>query len=448
MKKVTAIAIALMMISVEAGTGKRTMVLGDSITHLGYWEYYLQLFETLRNPGSDARYYNAGYCGGSLVTGMDNLKYELDRVRPGRAFVMFGMNDVHWWEYDASPVLSQQRRAAADGLAVRYEENYAKLINEFVAAGVTDLVLLTPTPFDEYSDLHKASRRRFVNEYGLANLSKIVRQLAVTRGVEVIDLNRFMAEAYRRYPKMGLSGDHIHPSKSGHLMMAAECLRTLSKDDPVAEVTLDATGAVIRVENARVTNVVALDDRLGFDYLPRSLPFPDCPEYREVMEINPDFQRYNREVLVVVGLSDGEWELRTEGRALGTYSAERLNRGVNLAELDTPCRRVSAQAMKAMLLLHDFDVPRRNRVCARIKYKSFGIPLNDTNALKTKIDEYLAGLKSRNAPEYDKEKATAEDVLEAAGRDAEINKEEEKLYSELAAIRPVCCRIELKMHKR
>ena len=76
----TAICAALLTAVASAGTndiqrGERVMVLGDSITHLGYWTQYLQLFENLRHPDSGTRYhcfhangYGADYYGFKSAT--------------------------------------------------------------------------------------------------------------------------------------------------------------------------------------------------------------------------------------------------------------------------------------------------------------------------------------------------------------------------------------------
>lgn len=150
---------SLPVFGIEPGTeSRRVICLGDSITHGGYCEYYLQLFECLRHPGSVKRYFNAGYSGGTLETGLANLAYEIDRVKPDCAFVMFGMNDVGWTQYGTNDVLSAQERAAADRRESDYRARWTKLIAAFRSQGVTNIVLVTPTPYDEYSTSVKAVR--------------------------------------------------------------------------------------------------------------------------------------------------------------------------------------------------------------------------------------------------------------------------------------------------
>ena len=406
----------------------RVMCLGDSITHFGYCEYYLQLFENLRHPGSTVRYVNAGYSGGTVGTGLNRLPLETDRIRPDRAFVMFGMNDVRWTDYVTNAVMSAERRQAADKALATYRADLPKLVDRILASGVRDLTLVTPTPYDEYSTV-LGPRRKFVNEYGLSLAAESVRRLAAEKGLKVVDLHAALSDACRANPEKKLcGGDSVHPGKTGHLLMASVYWRTLGDDRPVAAVTLDASGTVIRVENAEVSDVSATASALAFDYTPGALPFPDCPEYGEVKAINPDFARFN-------------WELLVDGRKLGTSSADVLSRGVNLAELDTPNRRQAAKAMEAAYRLHDFDVPRRDVACVRGNFEKFGVDMNDRDALAKRSEERLAKLKAEKYRWYDWEKAASEKFLASVGREAEIAAEENRLYEAIAAPRPVTCRV-------
>lgn len=420
------------------------MCLGDSITHFGYCEYYLQVFENLRHPGSDVRYFNAGYSGGTVGTGLNRLKLEMDRIRPGRAFVMFGMNDVRWTDYVTNGVMSAVRRQAADKALETYRVGLPKLVDQILASGVRELALVTPTPYDEYSTV-LGPRRKFVNEYGLSSAAEIVRQLAAEKGLKLVDLHAVLTDACRANPEKKLcGGDSVHPGRVGHLLMASVYWRTLGSDRPVATVTLDAAGSVIRTENAAVSGVSATADALAFDYAPKALPFPDCLEYREVKTINPDIARFNREPLVVIGLKVGDWELLVDGRSLGTFSADALSRGVNLAELDTPNRRQAAKVLEAAYRLHDFDVPRRDVACVRGRFEGFGVDMNDRDELAKCSEKRLAKLKAEKYPWYGWEKAASEKFLASVGREAEITAEEGRLYAEIAAPRPVTCRVEIR----
>jgi hypothetical protein len=60
----------------------------------------------------------------------------------------------------------------------------------------------------------------------------------------------------------------------------------------------------------------------------------------------------NRETLIVRGLGAGGYALRIDGEAVGTFSADQLASGINLAGLPTPMARQAA-AVHALTLRHN-----------------------------------------------------------------------------------------------
>ena len=424
-------------------TGK-TMFLGDSITHGGYCLYYLQLLENLRHPGSGVRYYNAGYNGGTVGTGLDRLQLEMERIQPDRVFVMFGMNDVRWTEYATNAVFSTQRREAADKALSVYGNGLTTLAERILSGGSRELVLVTPTPYDEYSSV-LGPRLRFVNEYGLSAAASIVRNVAASKNARVVDLNRIMTRYCQENPARKLCGhDSVHPKRPGHLLMAFAIWQEFESDDPVACVTLDAKGNVIRAENAVVDNVAVADEMISFDYSPAALPFPHCPEYKETVEVNCDLARFNREMLVMAGLKSGNWTLFADGREIGSFSDSDLSRGVNLAELDTPNSRLAGEALSGAYELHDFDVSRRDCACVRRRFENCGIDWADKAKLAEYNERHLAKLKEDKRPWYEWEEKASSLFLSRIGHEAELAEEEARRYAKIAAVRPKTCRFELK----
>ena len=428
-------------------TGK-TMFLGDSITHGGYCLYYLQLLENLRHPGSAVRYYNAGYSGGTVATGLDRLRLEMERIQPDRVFVMFGMNDARWNEYATDTVFSSHRREAADKALSVYGKGLTTLAERILSGGSRNLVLMTPTPYDEYSSV-LGRRRRFVNEYGLSSAASIVRKVAAAKKARVVDLNRIMTRHCQENPTRRLCGDDgVHPKRPGHLLMAFAIWQELESDDPVACVTLDANGNVVRAENAAIDNVAVADEMISFDYSPSALPFPRCPEYKESVEVNCDLERFNREMLVVVGSKSGNWTLFADGREIGSFSDSDLSRGVNLAELDTPNSRLAGEALSAAYELHDFDASRRDCACVRRRFENCGIDWADKAKLTEYNERHLAKLKEDKRPWHEWEEKASSLFLSRIGHEAELAEEEARRYAKIAAVRPKTCRFELKHSKQ
>ena len=422
----------------------RIMVLGDSITHSGYAPYYLEMIESLRHPGLGVRYFNAGYSGATAGTGVERLKVELAQHRPTAVYVMFGMNDVRWTDYTEDTVFTPERQRAADEALGNYKWAMGVLLKEIADAGVTDVTLVTPTPYDEYSD---GPRRRFVSEYGLRKAAEIVRELSAERGIPVVDLNAAFTDACRKHPEKKLCGDdRVHPGRLGHLLAAATYLRAYGETAPVASVTLDARGTVIRADGAHIDSVQAADGTLEFDYAPQALPLPDLPEVRELSAMDPSLLSFNREPLAVIGLADGTWELLADGRSLGQFTARQLSLGVDLAACDTPNRRLAGEAAEAMTRLHDFDMPLRNAACSRRAFEAFGIDMNDKAALQAASDKRLARLQAENCPWFAFERDAANAFLATVGNEAKIEADRGALSAAVA--RPRAVRTRLKLVRR
>ena len=416
---------------------RRVMLLGDSITHGGFYEYYLQLFENLRHPGSLKRYYNAGYSGGTLQTALDNCACEIERVKPDCVFVMYGMNDVGWTEYGTNEVLSAHELCEASRRESIYRENLIKLLGEIREGGITNIVLVTPTPYDEYSKSVAAVRRRNVTEHGLMRLAQTVRNVAKDEGLPVVDLHVLMLKAIANAPEERWCGaDRVHPGRVGHLFMAFQFLNAFGEKKPVADVALAADGSVDRCVNACVRNVSSDSGGLAFDYEPAALPLPNLPEYKRLTELHPEMRGFNCERLSVRGLADEKWRLLIDGREIGAFSAQQLADGVNLADFDTPNRREAEKAGVAMFALHDFDKPRRCRACARLRYEELGAKLGDRESVRKAAEKNLAELKAKNSPWYESNKITARLMIDAVGKEQEIAAEEERLYSCIAEVRP------------
>ena len=425
----------------------RTLFLGDSITHLGFCEYDLQLVENLRHPGSERRYYNAGFGGGTLLTGIGNCKCEIDRVKPDRVVVMFGMNDVGWMAFETNVVLSTERRAEADRRLASYRENYMRLLSEIRSHGVTNVVLATPTPYDEYSWAAPAICRRNVNEYGLKEMARIVREIARSENLSCVDLHAPMTEMAKLHPEIAwCGGDRVHPERLGYLFMSVQYLAAFGETARISDLILTVDGEVIACVNATVDKVVRTERGLSFDYHPHALPLPPLPEYEKLKAVYPPVCQFNQEMLAVKGLDEGFWRLLADGREIGVFSARQFADGVNLGELDTSNRRLAARAAEAMTALHDFDVPRRNCACVRRKYESFGVPMNDKSALQVAVNRYLEKLKSEKYEWYGWEERTARQFMDAMGCEVEMLAEEERLYRAMADIRPVYLKIEIVKH--
>ena len=77
------------------------------------------------------------------------------------------------------------------------------------------------------------------------------------------------------------------------------------------------------------------------------------------MVLGTDLEPLDEQALVVAGLAPGRYELKVDGRAVATFSAEDLGRGVNLARSNTPMRWQAYSVKWSAEAGHDLQVLRR-----------------------------------------------------------------------------------------
>ena len=85
---------------------------------------------------------------------------------------------------------------------------------------------------------------------------------------------------------------------------------------------------------------------ISFSYAPASLPFPTPEEYLEADAVYPVSKKMNLEIVEIAGLPSGEYDLLTNGKTIGTFSAGQLAAGVNLALMPTPGATLAMEASK------------------------------------------------------------------------------------------------------
>ena len=248
---------------------------------------------------------------------------------------MFGMNDVNRGAYVANP--DDKKKAAQLSALNGYKANMEKVVERTRAeAGNLKLLFITPSPFDQTVVLDKDNNQPGCND-GLGRCAAFVRELAAKNNGTVVDFHGPMTalnlEQQKKDPKWTIvGGDRVHPGAPGHLMMAWLLLKTQGAPSVVSKVAVDvATGRVVENVNAEVTAVRKKDGGVAFTLLEKALPFPIDPAAKMVLELLPIGKDLNQEILSVRGLATGNYELKIDCAVAGRYSAQDLERGINLA---------------------------------------------------------------------------------------------------------------------
>ncbi len=231
--------------------GKRVLWLGDSITADGRYVSFIEYYLERRFPDRKFDFVSIGLSS-ETASGLSEAKHPfprpcvierlqraLDLVKPGIVVACYGMNDGIY-----HPPSPERLRAFQSGIE--------KLISAAKAAGAS-VILLTPTPFDPLpvrAKLRQAgasdSNYSYMTPYEkydtvLADYARWEKTLPARKAF-VVDLRKPLTEYSERErarnPSFSFSADAIHPSESGHLLMALTILKAL--DVPIPVTNLDA----------------------------------------------------------------------------------------------------------------------------------------------------------------------------------------------------------------
>ncbi len=312
--------------------GERVVFLGDSITSQGAGGYirHLATIYQSRYPGKTVRLYCAGIPGDTAGGGLKRLERDVLCRKPNRVFVWFGANDLQYTLYaEGKQELSDKQRRVMTAC----QKSLLQIYDRLKAAGIT-VVAVTPTPFHYFH-----GEKNNYNEAGLAKLSDFIRKTAAERNMECIDLYQAMTEALKRQPDIETYfKDKVHPNGLGQLMIAYFILKQMNFDGMISNVQIDAANAkVVKAQQAKIENLEKTKTGIKFTYAPTRLPFYFTHKiYEQIDTIVPFTSEMNSEILSATGLEPGKYQLKNGKTVLGTFSADELAKGINLAYLRTP----------------------------------------------------------------------------------------------------------------
>ena len=396
MKKSVAVRLVFAGLLLVGGSvvGENRVFLGDSITHGGATTGFMQLYWSLRHPGDDVRFWNCGRSGGQADSGLKMIDAEFGAINPAKVYVMFGMNDVWRQQWESAEPGEEEARLRGDAIR-RYTQRMAAIAEKLGDR----MVVLTPTPYDQYGNVEGCPATPYCNEPGLATCAQIVRDLAASNRLQVVDFHAKLTAAMKAQPEARFGGeDRVHPRPWGHHVMTAILVSELGEPAEFSKVERKAG-----------------PEGVDFTYSPKALPFPMSADYRAAEAFYPITPLFNRETLRVTDLAAGEWELRMGDRLVGVFSAGEFAKGVNLAVLDTPNQRVAQAAkIKADRLNQIYCIFRDCIMGAREKPGATG------------YGAYLLRVYEENGDKLD-----------------ELHAEADRIVDELHAIRPVSCRLQV-----
>ena len=320
-------------------SGDTICFLGDSITHGGQFHEFLQLFYATRYPNIALTFHNCGIAGDNAEGMIYRFKDDVLLHNPSHVFLMSGINDVIrtlYFEGQASDEVIKKRKNA---IAV-YKQNTDILASTFKASEITP-IYLTPSIYDQYSKIEKENNLGCNN--ALIECSNHIKSIASQYDATVVDLNTPMKNIMDRELQNDslftiIGKDRVHPKTTGHFIMFHEILSTIESPGVVAQISIDLNqNNRIKTQNCSVNELQVSGEKIIFNCLENSLPFPLTSALNTALRLVPFQKKINQEILQIIGLDKGSYDLFIQDELINVFSAKQLNEGVNLSsEFNTP----------------------------------------------------------------------------------------------------------------
>lgn len=313
--------------------GDKVVFLGDSITHSRKWHRYIADYYMTHFPERSIQYINAGISGDTAPGSLKRLDRDVLRFHPTVVVILLGMNDITGTLYSAdgaSLSVLQQRQKALE----TYKTAMRQIVARIQTSGVGKVILLSPSPYDDTSTLPLPNQMG--KNQGLAQAGEFVRELAAQTHSYFVDFHGPITELIREQqavdPMFSLSPlDRIHPGEPGNLLMAWLFLRAQGAKG--VDTIHFAANARPECIGCSITNFAQAGEGWQFEITEQSLPTPFDVGARPALRWRPIEKELNAEVLRVDGVEPGNsYSVSIDGAAVGNYSAEALQTGVDLGD--------------------------------------------------------------------------------------------------------------------
>ncbi len=415
--------------------GDRVLIIGDSITHYGVYHMLLNEFYQTRYPGSNIKFFSGGRSGDTAAGALVRLPEEIEKVKPTKATVMLGMNDVGRTSYSAAIPSETQLKSRMDMIDT-YEKNVEKIV-DLLQEKKIEVTLITPTPYD---DTLQAAAVNNVG-YGGALREATLRMKAIgqKKGVAVIDVNTPMNAINFAIQKDNpaatiIGADRIHPGVDGHNVMAQLILQQQGALGDVASVHIDGSGAkLITAKDAKVTAITKMGGGLQFTYQPQRLPAFADSNYM-IADSYVNFTKdINRETITITNLTPAVYQLKIDGKEAGEYTHIGFSYGVNIATLAANAQRDTLAKIRSVSTArYNTQIKLRDKAFTLWMMKSQGY-----SDMKKYYDDKYTNMDAFNRTRLD-------NALYAMDHEADIDKQVEAYEQEMESlIKPAACKMEI-----
>lgn len=295
--------------------GDRIVFLGDSITEQYQYSSDIELYLTTRFPDGGMTFLNAGIGGDTANGGARRFAEHVLAEKPTALTIDFGMNDGRYGAFNAD-------------WAKQYLDKTEDMLKAAQKAGVR-VALISPNAVEVRANrrlkTYLETQQQFyapLKELAEKYKMPFVDQYAVTRRV----LEKLEADnaAVRPFP------DGVHTNGAGGLLMAHTILVGLKAPAVVSDVEINAADKKAKPTDCTIDDLNVTSDGISFQRKDKALPMPILPDWRPIVPYINDLNDLNYYGLKVTGLNGGKYALSIDNNKIGEFTAEELNKGVNL----------------------------------------------------------------------------------------------------------------------
>ncbi len=340
--------------------GDTAAMIGDSITHSGYYSMAIMTYYSTRFPEMHLDFRNIGIagdtCNGILWRMNWDVLSQLDK-KNSVAVLMIGMNDVGMGKFSKAnreKIGEDKLKKMIQDSQNEYKKNLASVIDN-VSNSTRKLIVFTPSIYDQ------TAKNNVDNKIGtndeLIKYGEIGKKLASEKkNTATVDMQSFMRDVNAKYQasegeskSIIDSGDRVHPKFIGGFVMLNKWLTDLNEPREVANINIDAKKkSLTKAFNCDISKLSFKNDKISFVALEAALPFPIEKQSRKILKY-VDFQKdFNREILKIENLAEGKYSLKIDNVKVGEYTNKELSDGINLAENDATPQYKQAEKIASL----------------------------------------------------------------------------------------------------
>ncbi|MGZ0655693.1 SGNH/GDSL hydrolase family protein [Coraliomargarita sp. W4R72] len=389
--------------------GERVCFVGDSITHGGTYHSNIYLYYLTRFPEREIRIFNAGISGDTAERTLARFDADIAAHQPTTSTIMLGMNDVGRWQYKVGQSALDDGPDKMRSLN-RYFQNMDTLAARLTEIG-SDIIWITPSIYDQTAELKQTNNLGVNDALGLCadyvkNTARANKQGLVDFYSTMLAINSDIQSSDKSATIIG--GDRVHPrSDPGHFIMAYQFLKAQDVPQYVSKIAINSQrGTEAESINCSITDIKSQPGELSFTALEHALPFPQTESIRQGLALVPFEEEMNQQILIVDNLAAGNYSLEIDTITIGSYTAEQLAKGINLAtSVKAPQYQ---QALKVMKLNQ-----QRNKIVATLRefaYTQYNAMAgytgdrNDATAIEAHLSDQLKKKEGQSHYDYYKRK--------------------------------------------